>query len=84
MCEAGAVESVADGLDHAVHHAGGGDHVGPGSGVAEGLLAKSDSVASLSTSSRPPASLRGPQWPWSVYSQKQRSVMMSRFGPGTW
>ena len=40
--------------------------------------ASSGRVASLSTSSRPPESVSGPQWPWSVYSQKQRSVITSR------
>jgi hypothetical protein len=38
--EASAVEAAADGLDHAVHHAGWGDHVGSGSGMAHGLLDK--------------------------------------------
>ena len=32
------VEPAADRLDHAVHHAGRGDHVGAGAGVADGLL----------------------------------------------
>ena len=38
------------------------------------------SVASLSTSTRPPVSARAPQWPWSVYSQKQTSVITSSSG----
>ena len=42
--------------------------------------ARSGSVASLSTSIRPPISASGPQWPWSVYSQKHRSVITSRSG----
>ncbi len=41
---------------------------------------RSGSVASLSTSIRPPDSASGPQWPWSVYSQKHRSVITSRSG----
>ena len=38
--EAAAVEGRADGADHAVHHAAGSDQVGPGLGVADGLLAE--------------------------------------------
>ena len=33
-----SIETLADRLDHAVHHAGRGDHVGAGAGVADGLL----------------------------------------------
>ena len=42
--------------------------------------ARSGSVASLSTSTRPPDSVSGPQWPWSVYSQQQTSVITSSPG----
>ena len=41
---------------------------------------RSGRVASLSTSMRPPISASGPQCPWSVYSQKQRSVITRRSG----
>ncbi len=41
------------------------------------LFARISSVASLSTS----VPFRIPQWPWSVYSQKQTSVTTMR--PGT-
>ena len=37
MREAGRVEPAADRPHHAVHHAAGGDHVGPGPGVDHGL-----------------------------------------------
>ena len=40
MLEAAAVERRADRADHAVHHAAGSDDVGPGLGVADGLLAE--------------------------------------------
>ena len=42
--------------------------------------ARRGSVASLSTSTRPPISVSGPQWPWSVYSQKHRSVITRSSG----
>ncbi len=40
MSESCFVEGPADRRHHAVHHAAGGDHVGPGPGVADGLLAE--------------------------------------------
>ena len=54
LVKPGLVEPLAaDRADHPVHHAGRGDDVGAGPGVADGWRARSGSVASLSTSIRP-------------------------------
>ena len=39
------------------------------------------SVLSLSTTSLVSLGISGPQWPWSVYSQRQRSACMMTFRP---
>ena len=49
----------------------------PAAACETAVRASSSSVASLSTT---PSSRSTPQWPWLVYSQRQRSVITSRSG----
>ena len=79
--EAVGVQPPADRPDHAVHHAAGGDHVGAGPGVDHGLPAEQlqrGVVVHVDPAGR--LVRAAPQWPWSVYSQKQTSVITSSSG----
>ncbi len=75
--EARLVESAADRADHSVHHSRGGDHVRARAGVALGNCLDQEFERFVVVDVGPSAlsSVKGPQCPWDVYSQKQRSVI---------
>ena len=59
VVEAVGLQRLADGLDAAVHHVRGGDDVGPGMGVDEGLFGQPLQRGVVERSGRPPARRRG-------------------------
>ena len=79
LAESRLVQGLADGADPAVHHVGGGDHVGPGPGVGQ-RRAREQRQGGVVVDLCP--SRITPQWPWSVYSQRQTSAQTARSGHG--